>query len=463
LFSRPSLFARACPASLAPALIGLAAVSANAQQFASTAQLAPEPTNVLLVIGDDVGVDLVHCYGEAFAPPTPTIDSLAAHGVLFRNVYSQPVCSPTRAGILTGRYNFRTGIGVVIQTDLPEYALALDEITLPELLNAGKPGTLHCSAIGKWHLSSPLNGDTFNPNLQGFEWFSGTLDNFTNGESYFAHNKVVNGVVTQSTTYATTEQVDDALARIQVMPEPWFCYLAFNAPHRPFHKPPSNLHTYTLSGPPLATAPDHARAAVQAMDTELGRLLASIDPTVLEHTTIIFVGDNGTSQEVVLPPFLPNQSKGTLYEGGVNVPMIVSGHHVDAFGVDCNAFINTVDLFPTIAALLGKDVDGELSDDRPIDGVSVLPYLGDPTHAPLRQWVYADKFEPNGPGPYTSMGRMIRDARWKLITRDGGGDQFYDMQGLALEGPDLLDGQLNNEQETAYLALKNQLARLIAN
>jgi arylsulfatase A-like enzyme len=462
LIPRLILHAVARTVAMPLASCALFVAALDAQQFASTPQLAPPPNNVLLIIGDDVGVDMVGCYGEQVdAPPTPTLDALAARGVLFRNTYSQPVCSPTRAGILTGRYGFRVGIGISIEPDLAEYSLPQEEITLPELLNSDKPGTLPCCAIGKWHLGSINNGGPFNPNMQGFAWYSGTLDNFKNGQTYYAHTKVVNGVSIASTTYATTEQVDDALARIQVMPEPWFCYLAFNAPHRPFHKPPPNLHTYSLSGPPMLTPAPHFRAAVQAMDTEIGRLLGSMDRQVLEHTTIIFVGDNGSPPETVLPPFDPAMVKGTLFEGGVNVPLIVAGPNVDAFGVECAAFVNTVDLFPTIGALLGKNVDGALADGRPIDGISMLPYLRDPTHAPLRHWVYADKFDPNGFGPFTSLGRMMRNERWKVITRDGAADLFYDMQGRSLEGPNLDLGSLDSEQQLAYDSLKRELALLL--
>jgi arylsulfatase A-like enzyme len=442
-------------------LCALLASSVRARQSASPPQLAPETNNVLVIVGDDEGNDVIHCYGEhPQAPPTPNIDALAARGVLFRNAYSQPVCSPTRATILTGRYGFRTLMGIAIDGLVPQYSLAQGEITLPELLNTGKPGQLACSAIGKWHLGPLTGGGELDPNQQGFEWYSGTLGNFM-GQSYYDHDKVVNGVVFPSTTYATTEQVDDALARIQVMPQPWFCYLAFNAAHRPFHAPPSNLHTYTLSGPPNQTGATHFRAAVQAMDTEIGRLLSSIDSEVLERTTIIFLGDNGTPPEATLAPLVGTKAKGTLYEGGVNVPLIVAGRGVDAYGVECPAFVNTVDLFPTIAELLGTPVHGELADGRRIDGVSLLPLFSDPMHAPVRPWVYADKFDPNGPGPYTSLGRMIRNERWKVITRDGGTDLFFDMQGLSVEGANIPLTDLNPEQRAAYDWLKREMGNLL--
>src|SRR6185436_15380845 len=111
------------------------------------------PGNVLLIVGDDIGNDFIHCYGEhPLAPPTPNIDALAADGVLFKNAYASPTCSPTRASILTGRYPFRTGLGEPIKEWLFEPALELSEVTIPEMLNTASPTHLDNTAIGKWHL-----------------------------------------------------------------------------------------------------------------------------------------------------------------------------------------------------------------------------------------------------------------------------------------------------------------------
>src|SRR5262249_14983720 len=173
-------------------------------------------------------------------------------------------------------------------------------------------------------------------------------------------------------TYATTEQVDDAIARIQAMPEPWFLYLAFNAPHQPFHAPPPNLHTYHLFGNPDDTPDLHFHAAIQAMDTEIGRLLSTLSPAKRERTTIVFLGDNGTPNEAITPPFEPGKAKGTLYEGGVHVPLIVQGRGVRAPGRESDVLVNSVDLFPTVLALLGIDATTAVADGRPLDGVSML-------------------------------------------------------------------------------------------
>ena len=420
------------------------------------------PGNVLIVVADDVGTDMIAAYHEhPDAPPTPTLDALAADGVLFKNAYACPTCSPTRAAIMTGRYSFRTGLGTPIQEWNPEYALPLDEVTLPEMLN--QVGLTHIanSAVGKWHLGSTLVGDIEDANLQGFDWFEGTFGNFFFGQTYYDHSKIINGVRINSTTYATTEQADDAIARIQAMPEPWFCYLAFNSGHQPFHAPPAYLHTYTLAGDPELTPNLHFCAAVQALDTELGRVLATLTPEVRANTTIIFIGDNGTPNEAVIPPSIAGQAKGSLYEGGVRVPLIVSGKRVQKPGTTCTALVHAVDLFPTVADLFDRDYRAGVGDNRPIDGLTLMPFLAEPAAPTLHPYLFSEKFAPNGYGPYATQGWTIRDERWKLMRRQGLGDSLFDLQGVTREGANLLLGPLTPEQQAAYTQLQDQLSAVL--
>jgi len=415
----------------------------------------PEPANVMVLVMDDVGVDMLGAYGvHPSFPPTPNIDALIADGVLFERCYTPPSCSPTRAAVLTGRLSFRTGLGQPVNELQPEPALELDERTLPEVLAAGSARPIASSAIGKWHLGSESAGGADHPNLQGFEWFDGPLGNLFNNQTYFNYGKIRNGVRYPSTVYATTDQVNDALGRIAAMPEPWFLWLGFSAAHTPLHAPPAHLHTYTLAGDPSATPYEHYCAMVQAMDTELGRLLAGIPPDVRARTTVVLLGDNGSPQQVVVPPSVPSQSKGSLFEGGVRVPLVISGHQVAARGQRCASLVQTVDLFPTIVGLFDADLAQGVGDNRPIDGLDLAPYLADVAAAPLRSCVMVDKFEPNGFGPYTDQGAMIRDPRWKLIRRSGLPDAFFDLEGLDREGVDLNAGPLDGEQQKALARLQ---------
>ncbi|MCH9650596.1 MAG: sulfatase-like hydrolase/transferase [Deltaproteobacteria bacterium] len=429
----------------------LGALTALALCFSSAAQARD---NFIIVLADDLGVDKIGVYsrddlyghpGEGASPgPTPVIDQLAREGILFRNAYANPVCSPTRAATLTGRHGFRTGIGTPANAELP-----LSEMILPEILGA----THRTAAIGKWHLGRQLED---HPNDSGFSRFIGTL---TNIDDYFSWPKTTDGVTVQGrNVYATTDNVNDAISVVSGFGEdPWFVWLAFNAPHTPFHAPPQELHTFQLSGNPVNTAVDHYEAAVQALDTELGRLLDSIPGEVLADTTIIFVGDNGSPRRSVEAPFDGQRAKGTVYEGGTNVPFIVVSPHIPATrrGEESLALVHVVDIHATVAEIAGVSSQGE-------DSVSLLPYLSDPTRStlPVRPYVYSEQFSPNGEGPFNVEERGIRDERYKLIWREGDYEEFFDLEEDPFEDDNLLGGALSAAEQASFDALVASVDRL---
>jgi arylsulfatase A-like enzyme len=245
-FLLPVLVALATSSEPTSAQLGGLVSSGVVQRVAKKA--LPGPGNVLLILADDVGVDGIGAYGVGGdLPHTPRLDQLAAGGVLFRNAWANPVCSPTRATIQTGRYSIRTGIGWIAEPAPTLIGLPLSEVTLPEMLDLGTGGAWAHAAFGKWHLGDgPDVGGVFAPNLAGYYHFEGTLGNVTD---YYDWTKVENGVVTQETgTYALSDQVDSALDWIATAPEPWFCYVAFNSAHSPWHAPPPDLHSVDLSG-----------------------------------------------------------------------------------------------------------------------------------------------------------------------------------------------------------------------
>ncbi|MHC4910748.1 MAG: sulfatase-like hydrolase/transferase, partial [Planctomycetota bacterium] len=296
----------------------------------ATASLAPLTTaqqNVLLIVADDVGVDMVGAYGEHPLPATtPVINQLAADGLLFRNAWSLPTCSPSRAAMLTGRMPYQTGIGRAMYPVVDQYEVALAETTLPELLGP----EWDTAAIGKWHMHSDVVTGITHPLDQGFDTHLGAPWNLPDPTpfSYFNFVKSIDGALTTSTTYATTDSVNDAIDTIAELQDPWFVWLAFNAPHTPFHNPPQALHSEDVPAEPGSDPPVAVRAMIEAMDTEIGRLLDSIDPEVLSDTLVIFVGDNGTHPAATTPPFNPAHAKASIFEGGINVPLIVSGRGV---------------------------------------------------------------------------------------------------------------------------------------
>jgi arylsulfatase B len=424
--------------ALMTGVIGGVAVSATAQQ-----------PNVLLIIADDMGVDRVGVYGEHPDPGrTPVIDQLAADGVLFRNAWSNTDCSPSRATMLTGRYGIRTGIGGIIKK-LDTFELGLDEQIIPELL----PPTYRNAAIGKWHLAAPELSGNAHPLLSGFEFHRGSFTNLPNADgeaAYFDWEKLVDGAVTQSTTYATTDSVDEALGLIAGFgAEPWFVWLSFNAPHKPYHHPPAHLHNYVLPATVPEDPPLFMKACAEAMDTEMGRLFASMSPATLADTVVIFIGDNGTHLEATTAPFVPTQAKSTVFEGGLNVPLIVAGPGV-AQGAECAALVNTTDIFASVLELSGEPSSAE-------DSVSFVPYLADPALPSQRDWVYGERVIPNGTSLITSWRRAAREERFKLHHYYNGAqlvrEELYDLDADPFESQNLLLGSLGVDQQAGYDAL----------
>jgi len=415
--------------------------------------------NVLLIISDDHGVDRVGAYHEHPDPGhTPNIDALAAQGVLFRNAWGTPVCSSSRACILTGRFGMRTGIGRAIAAD-HDFELSVDEVSVADLLAP----THRRAVVGKWHLQSNPGHPLDHPLLMGFEHFRGSLnvlDGFIS-EAYVNHPYSVDGgPEVTSTTYATTETVDDALRFVGPtgeFQEPWFVQVAFHAPHAPFHKPPQNLHTYNLPANIANNIPIHMQAMVEAMDTEIGRLLATIPPAVMANTYVIFVGDNGTDKPAVTAPFDPNKAKKTIYEGGINVPLIITGPGVVA-GAEATGLVTLTDLFATIADMAG------VSAPMPFDSVSMFPYLSDPGQPSIRDWAFAEIYEDNGWGPYPRFERTARDMQFKLLrfyspyNTTVYTEQFYDLLADPFETIDLLtSGPLSGAASASYAQLTRTL------
>ncbi len=381
------------PALLVPLLVG--------RESATPPASAPNQGNVLILVADDLGIDQLGLYGVVSDPaPTPNLERMAAAGVLFRNVWSQPTCSPTRATLQTGRYGFRTGIGAVINAFTNGPALPLAEVTLPEMLDLGTGGRYAHAAIGKWHLGTGQTGGDLAPNLAGYGHFAGSMEGQLG--TYFDWRRVEDGVVTRARRYATTVCVNDALAWIRHQGGPWVCVVSFQAPHAPFHRPPSRLHSQVLppgEPPASCTAPGpdarpFYKAAVEALDREIGRLLTHLPAGELVNTTVFFLGDNGSESCVTLPS-CSGQAKATLYEGGVRVPLLVAGRGVSGRG-ECQALVNTTDLFATVAELAGVDLAATLPGVE-LDSVSFAPCLADPSRR-VRAWIYADSFARNGPG-----------------------------------------------------------------
>ena len=449
--------------------------------------------NILLIIGDDMGVDALSSYGVAeHAPPTAALDDLAREGVRFTNFWAQPVCSPTRATVITGRYGFRTGIGRPVGVGpmppppeipagspaesqnepnpasaadraLPRPFLLPDEFTLPAALKGNADLGYATAAFGKWHLADPGNGWTDHPNRVGFDHFAGLMSG--GPESYFAWRKVVDGEVIGTIGYAPVDKVNDAIAWLDERgDEPWFLWFAFNLAHTPMHMAPQEYWQSDYSGVDANEMPPESwRAAfetmLEAMDTQIGRLLAALSREVRDNTYVIFLGDNGTWGPVISAPFRRDRAKGTVYEGGVNVPLIVTGPGV-ASGEVSEALVNSTDLFVTIMEMAGVDPVAAVPRHVLHDSVSFLEALSDPGAPSARDWLYVDEFFGGFDGVETADYAM-RNHRYKLV-RFEGVEEFYDLKEDPYEHSNLLDRDLTEQEQAEFEALRNRVRELRA-
>jgi arylsulfatase A-like enzyme len=437
----------------------------------------PGDRNVVLLILDDTGVDLFGAYGEytgADPPPehlaTPSIQALAERGVLFRNAWSAPLCAATRATILTGQYGFRNGIGghgaLVPPADAPAPYVPLAQ----QLATGPRPRPVR-AMIGKWNVSdfthacSPpaasLVDSFYTPVEAGFTRYQGSPDVYV--VSQFDWCDVVEGAAPfppcdspvevasppycfHRPGYETTVYVDQAVAFLsEAPPQPWFLQIAFHSVHAPREAPPENLHTqpdilarYEPGESVYGISSDHRpmqAAMLEAMDTEIGRFLAALesyDPG-LSRTTVILVGDNGSV--LPLPTSLARDRKGSIYEGGVNVPLIVAGDvvHPARIGTETPALVHTADLFPTILELTGQPPPAGIV----IDGVSFVGLLRSATASPPRSCAYADGDFAQGGGREARSAHTtaVRNATHKLIrfpNRPEG--TVYELYGLGPHG-----------------------------
>ena len=366
--------------------------------------------NILLIVSDDLGYADIGVYGSRDIP-TPNVDRLAREGVRFTNGYvSGPYCSPTRAGLMTGRYPQRFGFEFNPDGS-PDYGLPLSELTMADRL---KGAGYRTALFGKWHLGS---SERLHPMHRGFEEFYGFLGA---AHSYMKVSDVDVGTSmadplldgmkpVASVTYLTDTLGDRAVRYIkQHASQPFFLYLAFNAAHAPMEASEQYLARFSDIADPLRRT---YAAMVSAMDDAIGRTLDALhDQKLEEDTLIIFLNDNGGP---TMPTTTVNGSsngplsgsKRQTWEGGIRVPFIIAWKgHIGPGRVDDRPIIQ-LDALPTVLGAAG--LEAKASD---FDGVNLLPFLTDKAQGAPHDALY-----------WRLGGMMaIRKGDWKLVkTREG--------------------------------------------
>ncbi|MBO3697033.1 sulfatase-like hydrolase/transferase [Roseivirga sp. E12] len=398
-----------------------------------------EETNILLIIADDLGLDALNGYSEGSVKAnTPNIDALASNGLIFNNLWTNSVCSPTRATILTGKYGINTGVRS--QGD----EISVNETSLQTYIN--QSNEYATAIVGKWHLSG--NAFSLDPEDMGIDYYAGLYSGAVS--DYYNWNLTEDGNITTETEYVTTKFTTMAIDWVSQQTKPWFLWLAYNAPHTPFHAPPANMHSQgTLATDQASINADplpYYIASIEAMDFQIGRLLSSLEQAERDNTVIIFIGDNGTPGQVSQAPYGRRKAKGTMYQGGVNTPMIISGKGISRTGTDSN-LINSSDLFATIASMSGVSVS-EINDSK-----DLTPLLST-AQTNFREFTYAeynDGIEDEW---------AIRNDHYKLIVNTNGSQELYFLDDDPYENNNLLDGTLSSDAQTAFDWLQNKLTEI---
>ena len=371
-------------------------VAAICGVFCFTASAAKQP-NIIFIMADDLGnADVGYHGGEV---KTPNIDKLAAEGVRLESFYGMPVCTPSRAELMTGRYAMRYGLQTLVIFPSHTYGLPTDERTLPQAL---KEAGYQTYMVGKWHLGHA--DKRYWPQNRGFDYFYG---NIVGEVDYFTRERggVIdwqrNGKFLREPGYYTTLIGDDAVKLInqQDPPKPFFLYFASLAPHAPYQAPKEYLDRYS-------EIQDKQRreycAMISCLDDQVGHIVAALEEKGMrDNTIILFASDNGGATSALFatgarspeereksggvelghkPPASNGTfrgGKGSLYEGGVPVPAFINWPGKLKPTV-VNEPLHMTDIMPTLLALAGA----KGSPDHPFDGKDIWPVLADAKPSP---------------------------------------------------------------------------------
>jgi arylsulfatase A len=419
---------------------------------------AADKPNVVFILIDDLGRNDLGCYGSTFYR-TPNLDRLARDGVKFTDAYAAcPVCSPTRAAILTGKYPARLHLTDWLpgRPDRPDQRLLrpalrqqlpLEELTLAEALKAAGYATGH---VGKWH----LGGAGFEPQRQGFD-VNVAGDQAGSPRSYFAPFKDKQGRFMPGLEQAPDDEYlpDRLTAEAERFLErhrdrPFFLYLAHYAVHIPLRAKPDYVAKYPAGGRPGTQNNPIYAAMVESIDESAGRILKKLDELKLtERTVIVFTSDNGglcTAEGPNTPATINTplrEGKGYLYEGGIRVPLLVKWPGGIRPGSVYAVPVSSIDFFPTILEMCG------VRSEAAVDGVSLVPLLRGNEALPRDAlfWHYPHYSNQGG-----KPGAAVRAGDWKLIEfYEHGRRELYNLRADLSESRNLAEEQPDTVRQLA--------------
>ena len=439
-----------CARMALPAFLALSSVAAQQQP------------NFLFILVDDMGWADLGAYGSDLHR-TPRIDALAAEGLRFTDAYSaSPVCSPTRASIMTGKHPAKLHMTVwreaakrpplnrPLLAPITEDRLPHDEVTIAEVLHDAGYMTAH---VGKWHLGTA----EYYPQTQGFDYnVGGTLWGapqtffypYSGSQTFSGLRYVPHLGGGQEGEYLTDRLTSEAIRILQnERGKPFFMHLAFHTVHTPIEGKPADVDRYRQEiREGMRHRNPHYAAMVHSLDENVGRVLDALDDLgVADHTVVILTSDNGGYVNKfdgmqVTDNFPLRSGKGSLYEGGIRVPAIVRWPGVTQSGAETDVPISSIDYYRTILSVAG--LTGDREHNRTVDGIDLTPVLRDPGHTPDRAALYF-----HYPHYYatTTPVSALRVGHWKLLRYyEDSRTELYDLaedlgerRNLASEEPEI--------------------------
>jgi len=395
---------------------------------AQSLQAAARRPNVVLIMTDDQGYGDFGFHGNPVIK-TPNLDRLAAESVELTHFHVSPVCSPTRSSLLTGRYNYRTG---VVDTYLGRSMMGTDEVTLAEMLRDSGYKT---AIFGKWHLGDnyPLRAmdQGFEESLVHRGGGIGQPSDPPDNHSYFDPGMVHNGQEERAKGYISDVITDAAIAYVKAQrDQPFFVYLAYNCPHTPLEVPESYREVYAKLDLSAGAFPKVGRPVegkqnpeemarlygmITNIDDNLGRLFQTLeDQKLVEDTIVVFLTDNGPQQ----PRFNSGLRgrKGSVYDGGIRVPCLVRAPGKLKAGRKVDAVSAHIDLTPTLLAACGAQVPP----DAKMDGMNLWPLLLGDTDKLAERTLFFQWHRGDAPQAFRAC--AARDPQYKLVQAQGSGD-----------------------------------------